>query len=80
MKKENLFLLIGFILAFVPLVFLLFYIGIDISAQVVLSMIFPVLGLILSIYSFKKGASKGFSILAILANIISILVLLFLYL
>ena len=76
MKKIGL-LIISFILAIFPVLFLQFYIGIDIYNQAILSLIFPVLGFILAVYSLKK--IKFFAIISLIANIISILIILGLF-
>ena len=75
MKENNLTHIISIILALIPLLFLQFNIGIELYKQISLSIIFPIIGLGLSAYSYKKDSSKKLGTTAIVINVISIIIL-----
>ena len=75
MKENNLTYIISIILAFIPLLFLQFNIGIELYKQISLSIIFPIIGVSLSAYSYKKDSSKKLATTTIIINIISVIIL-----
>lgn len=81
--KRVVLIAISFILFFIPFAINQFYLGIDLLIQIALLLVFPILGLTLSVTSVKKTKGYQFllSLVALVINALEIIItLIFLFL